>query len=67
MYFNINEATANLNDVEKKVREGFENENLILVNSNGLKIEDSEATRSKHFILFFLHNNIPLVNISLNY
>ena len=45
MFFSIDEDTANVVDVTAKIRSGFGDESLILVNSNGLRIEDSDVTR----------------------
>lgn len=44
-YFHITHAESNVETVTEKVRVGFDDPNLILVQSNGYKIEDNEATR----------------------
>jgi len=47
MYFNIDEETANVTDITTKIREGFGEQNLILVQPNGLRIEDANVTRGR--------------------
>ena len=44
-YFSINEESANVHDITEMVRSGFEDQNLILVQGNGFRLEDTEATR----------------------
>ena len=44
-YFSINEDSANVHDITEMVRSSFEDQNLILVQSNGCRLEDTEATR----------------------
>ena len=63
MFFHIDEESANVVDVTTKVRSGFGDENLILVNANGLRIEDSDATRGiKNDYLF--HSNVFIILVS---
>ena len=47
MYFNITEETANVQDITERVREDFEDNSLVLVQANGLRVEDSVVTRGK--------------------
>lgn len=47
-YFHITPVESNVETVTEKVRNGFDNANLILVQSNGYKIEDNEATRGMY-------------------
>ena len=42
-YFSINEESANV--ITEMVRSSFEDQTLILVQSNGCRLEDTEATR----------------------
>ena len=44
-YFSLTPATANVPDIIQLVQEGFEKTELVLVQSNGLQIEDNAATR----------------------
>ena len=44
-YFSINEESANVHDITEMVRSSFEDQTLILVHSNGCRLEDTEATR----------------------
>lgn len=46
-YFHLTENECNLQTVTTKVREGFNDDALILVQANGYRIEDNEATRGK--------------------
>ena len=45
MFFQIDEGSCNVPDITSKVREGFGEENITLVNANCLRVEDSPATR----------------------
>ena len=47
-FFNITEQTANVSDLTKIVREGFLDESLVLVQSNCLRYEESEATTGNY-------------------
>ena len=47
-FFNITEQTANVSDLTRIVREGFHDEPLVLVQSNCLRYEESEATKVNH-------------------
>lgn len=48
-FFNITEESANLADITEKVRNGFEINDLVLIQANGLRIEDNDVTRGiKH-------------------
>ena len=42
--FNIIEDSANVQDVTERAREGFTERTLVLVQANGLRIEDNAAT-----------------------
>ena len=44
-YFSINEDSANVHNIKEMVRSSFEDQNLILVQNNGCRLEDTEATR----------------------
>ena len=44
-YFSINEESANVHDITEMVRSSFEDQTLILVQSNGCRLEDTEKTR----------------------
>lgn len=46
--FHIEEEQANLQDITEKARNGFGNNDLILIQSNGLRIEDNEVTRGNN-------------------
>ena len=50
-YFNIEPDTANVVDVTTKVRSALDNENLVLVNPSGVRIEDCEGTRGILFMI----------------
>ena len=45
LHFNIISTSANVQDLTEKVRSGFENVDLVLVQANGLRFEDNEITR----------------------
>ena len=45
LHFNITEDSANVQDVTERAREGFAESTLVLVQANGLRIEDNEVTR----------------------
>ena len=47
-FFNITEQTANVSDLTRIVREGFLDESLVLVQSNCLRYEESEATTGNY-------------------
>lgn len=51
-YFTITAETCHVQDVTEKAREAFGNDDLILVQSNGLKIEVSAITNGKSKISF---------------
>ena len=44
-YVSISEDNRNAVDITEKVRSDFENHNLVLVQANGLRIEDNGVTR----------------------
>jgi len=44
-YFNIQTETANVVDITTMVRRGFEDDNLILVQAIGFRLEENETTR----------------------
>ena len=48
-YFSINEESANLPDIAEMVRSSFEYQILILVQSNGWCLGDTEVTRGISF------------------
>lgn len=48
-YVTITPETSNVHDITEKVRKGFCNENLILVQANGLKIEENSITSGEFF------------------
>ena len=52
LHFNITKDSANVQDVTERAREGFAESTLVLVQANGLRIEDNEVTR----------DNIPTVS-----
>ena len=41
LHYDITEDSANVQDGTEKAREGFVKSNLVLVQANGLKIEDT--------------------------
>ncbi len=41
----ITEDSADVSSITKACKEEFDDETLVIVSSNGLSIEDSEATR----------------------
>ena len=43
--FSINEESANVHNITEMVRSKFGNQTLILVQSNGCCLKDTEATR----------------------
>ena len=45
-YFQIDDGNSNVQDLTQKVRDGFAQPNLVLVQSNGLRIEDNLVTQS---------------------
>ena len=45
LHFNITSTSANVQDLTERVRSGFENADLVLVQANGLRFEDNEITR----------------------
>ena len=45
LHFNITEDSANVQDITEKAREGFAESSLVLVQVNGLRIEDNAVTR----------------------
>ena len=47
-FFNITEQTANVSDLTRIVREGFLDKLLVLVQSNCLRYEESEATTGNY-------------------
>ena len=46
LHFNITEDSANVQDITERAREGFAKSSLVLVQANGLRIEDNAMTRS---------------------
>jgi DNA-binding transcriptional regulator YhcF (GntR family) len=44
-YIMITEDSADVSSITKACEEEFDDETLVIVSSNGLSIEDSEATR----------------------
>ncbi|XP_066914772.1 uncharacterized protein [Clytia hemisphaerica] len=48
-FFNIDEGSANVTDITAKCRDGFGNENVLLVQANGLRIEDNVVTQTLAF------------------
>ncbi len=44
-YIMITEDSADVSSITKACKEEFDDETLVIVSSNGLSIEDSEATR----------------------
>ena len=44
-YFSINEESANVHDITEMVRSSFEDQTLILVQSNAYRLEGTETTR----------------------
>ena len=48
LYFNITEETANVQDLTERAREHFADSTLVLVQSNGLRVEDNAVTRGKY-------------------
>lgn len=50
-YFQIDAESCNVHDITEKTRRAFQNDNLVLVQSNGLKIESSEATSGNIYII----------------
>ena len=53
-YFSINEESASLPDIAEMVRSSFEDQILILVQSNGWRLEDKEVTRGISFVRLIL-------------
>ena len=43
--FNITEDSANVQDITERTREGFAGSSLVLVQANGLRIEENAVTR----------------------
>ena len=56
-YVSINEDNCNVADIMEKVRSDYEKRNLVLVQANGLRIEDNGVTRGIHlkFSLYTIH------------
>ena len=50
LHFSITEDSANVQDVTERAREGFTESTLVLVQANGLRIENNAVTRgnAKH-------------------
>ena len=50
LHFSITEDRANVQDVTERAREGFTESTLVLVQANGLRIENNAVTRgnAKH-------------------
>ena len=44
-YFSVNEESANVHDITEMVRSSFEDQNIILVQSNGCRLDDTEPLR----------------------
>lgn len=53
MFFIINNNNCNVDDITAKVRRGFGKQGLVLYNSSGKEILDSEGTRGR---LYFFKN-----------
>ena len=47
-YINVNNTNANVPDITSKARELFNNPGLVLVQSNGMRVEDNAVTQSKY-------------------
>ena len=47
-FFNTTEQSANISDLTGIVREGFHDESFVLVQSNCLRYEESEATKGNY-------------------
>jgi len=48
-FFNLTESTANVDDINDMTREAFDCQDLVVIHSNLLRIEDSESTRCLSF------------------
>ena len=48
LHFNITEDSANVQGVTERAREGFAESSLVLVQANGLGIEDNATTRGNN-------------------
>ena len=63
IYFNITSTSANVQDLEEKMRRGFENVDLVLVQANGLQFEDNEILRGTSIIpAWYIH--VPSLTLS---
>ena len=51
LYFNITEETANVINILEMTKNGFETDDLILAQANGLRMEDNAVTRGNYPIL----------------
>ena len=45
LHFNITEDSPNVQDITERSREDFAKSSLVLVQANGLRIEDNAVTR----------------------
>ena len=63
IHFNITSTSANVQDLEEKVRRGFENADLVLVQAYGLQFEDNEISRGRSIMpAWYIH--IPSLTFS---
>ena len=46
----ITEDSANVHSITKACKDEFKDETLVIVSTNGLSIEDSEAARGTHVL-----------------
>ena len=65
LHFNITEDSANVQDVTERAREGFAESTLVLVQANGLRIEDNEVTRDNIPTVSALYINVMLFILAL--
>jgi len=61
-YFHVTDEECSVDQITEKAREGFGNDNLILVQANGLKVEDSDVTKGIKYTLYYISN----VNFALS-
>ena len=47
MHFHISTENISVKTITDKSRDGFKDQNLVLITANGMLIEDSEVTRGK--------------------
>jgi len=55
-YFHVTDEECSVDQITEKAREGFGNDNLILVQANGLKVEDSDVTKGIKYTLYYISN-----------